>query len=305
MKLRMGTRGSALALAQSGWLVRQLKALEPSLEVETVVIKTSGDGFSVEGFREAREKAQTTKGLFVKEIEEALQRGEVDFAVHSAKDLPSELAPGLHIGAYPQREDARDVFIGRGGLTWNGLRAGHKVATASLRRSVQLKLEKPGVETVSMRGNVDTRLRKLEEGAADGLLLAAAGLKRLGRGELIGDLVPPHVMVPAPGQGALAVELKEGPSDAFELIERVDDEPTRLAVELERAFLAAVGGGCSTPLGAHAVAADDLSTAKLSVFWSKDDGTGEVRFDEVCPDLSRPRPFAEQLAAKVRRSCAL
>lgn len=303
MRLRMGTRGSALALAQSSWLARQLQALEPSLTVETVVIKTSGDRFSAEGFREARQLAGG-KGLFVKEIEEALQRDEVDFAVHSAKDLPGELARGLHIAAYPRREDARDVFIGRAGLRWRDLGPGHVVATASLRRSIQLKLEKPGVETVPMRGNVDTRLRKLAERAADGLLLAAAGLVRLGRAELAQERVDEHVIVPAPGQGALAVEMKEGPSEAFELIEQLDDEPTRLAVELERAFLSAVGGGCSTPLGAHARVADGLDSARLSVFWAREDGSGAVRFDEVCSDLIRRQAFAERLAAKVLRSCA-
>src|SRR6476469_1647865 len=135
----MGTRGSALAIAQSGWVVRQLQALDKRLSVETVVIKTSGDLFGAVPPKEALRLAQSTKGLFVKEIEEALAEGKVDFAVHSAKDLPSELAPGLRIGAYPKREDARDVFIGRPGLAWKDLAAGMTVATSSLRRAVQLK----------------------------------------------------------------------------------------------------------------------------------------------------------------------
>ena len=293
----MGTRGSALAVAQSGWVASRLKDLEPSLEVETVLIKTSGDLFGSQPPKEARALAQGVKGLFVKEIEEALSRGEIDFAVHSAKDLPAALACGLLIAAYPPREDARDVFIGRGGLRWDDLKEGQRVATSSLRRAIQLQRAKPGVVIVPMRGNVDTRLRKLNEGAADGLLLAAAGLRRLGRLDVPAQPVAEDVIVPAPGQGALAVETRAGASAALNLISRLDDAATRGAVELERAFLSAVGGGCSTPLGAHARVKG--KGAELSVFWSREDGSQAVRLSESCPDLADSARFAAALAAKL------
>lgn len=293
----MGTRGSALALAQSGWVVGQLRRLEPALEVETVVIKTSGDLFGAVPAEQARALAQTTKGLFVKEIEEALAAGRVDFAVHSAKDLPSSLAPGLSIAAFPPREDARDVFIGRPGLSWKDLMPGMRVATGSLRRVVQLKAAKPGVETVPMRGNVDTRLRKLEEQKLDGLILAAAGLKRLGRADVRAEPISETEMVPSPGQGALAVETRDERSPAQALIARFDDARTREAVEVEREFLAAMSGGCSVPLGAHAVS--DGKELSFSVFWSHDDGSGAVRLSERRP-LSRAAGLGRELAARVK-----
>ena len=297
----MGTRGSALALAQSGWLARQVEALEPGVEVETVVIKTSGDRFALEHPSEPAAPSEGAKGLFVKEIEEALARREIDFAVHSAKDLPAGLAPGMHIAAFPRREDARDVFVGRGSLRWSALSAGQTVATSSLRRAIQLRLAKPGVRTTAMRGNVDTRLRKLEEGAADGLLLAAAGLNRLGRAGVPAERIDADVLVPAPGQGALAVEMLEGASDAFELVQRLDDEPTRLAVRLERAFMTEAGGGCSTPLGAYAVV--EGSRATLSVFWCREDGSGATRLSRTCTELDEAgaAAFAQRLAAKLPR----
>lgn len=294
----MGTRGSALAIAQSGWVVRQLQALEPRLEVETVVIKTSGDLFGAVPPKEALKLSQSTKGLFVKEIEEALSEGRVDFAVHSAKDLPSELAPGLRIAAYPAREDARDVFIGRKGLSWKDLSSGMTVATSSLRRSVQLKEARPGVKTVPMRGNVDTRLRKLAEEGLDGLLLAAAGLKRLGRSDVKAEPVAEDVIVPATGQGALAVETRAEKSAAAELIGKLDDRLTRVCVETERAFLAALGGGCATPLGAHA--RTDGASVTLSVFWSRDDGSGAVRLSDSCPLAADRGAFARALAGRVK-----
>ncbi len=295
----MGTRGSPLALAQSGALVRDLIALTPGLEVETVIIKTSGDLFSA-AKPDAAEAPAGGKGLFVKEIEEALSAGRVDFAVHSSKDLPAVLAPGLEIAAYPRRADPRDVFIGKPGLSWTALGPGHKVGTASLRRRVQLLAARPGVETVPMRGNVDTRLRKLSEGLCDGIILAAAGLERLGRSDVAREPVPVEVILPSPGQGALAVEVRSDRAEIVKTISTLDDPRTRREVELERAFLSAVGGNCATPLGAFARVAADGS-AVLEVFWSRPDGTGATRLTDTCPAGGDPAAVASRLTAKLPR----
>lgn len=282
MKLRMGTRGSALALAQSGWAVGELKKAVPGLEVETVVIKTSGD-----------KALGGPKGLFVKEIEEALSRGRIDFAIHSAKDLPGDLAPGLFVAAYPPREDARDVFIGRG-ISWNDARLGARIGTSALRRKVQLLMARPGLEILPLRGNVDTRLRRLERGDFDGLVLAAAGLRRLGRQDVVHEIIPADVIVPAPGQGALAIEVKEGRQDVAGIVAALDDERTRRTVELERAFLKELGGDCSTPLGAFAEI--EASGLRLTVFWSREDGGEARRLSDVCPNEANIQNWAAGFA---------
>lgn len=286
----MGTRGSALALAQSGWVARELERLTPGLEVETVAIKTSGD-------ISLASPSRFTKGLFIKEIEEALLRAEIDLAVHSAKDMPASLAPGLLIAAYPKREDPRDVLIARDGLSWAGLGPGVRVGTSSLRRGVQLALARPGVEVIAMRGNVDTRLRKLQEGALDALILAAAGLRRLGRGDAPHEIIPEDRIVPAPGQGALAVEAREERPDLAELLASLDCSATRREVELERALLKALGGGCTTPLGVLGRARGEV--VEVSVFWSEPDGGRALRLQETCRDLSRGEEFAQGLARRV------
>ena len=298
MKLKMGTRGSALALAQAGWVAQELKKRHDGLGIETVVIKTSGDRFSASPPREASLLAQTTKGLFVKEIEEALLDGSVDFAVHSSKDLPASLSAGLGIAAYPEREDPRDAFIGREGLSWSALSVGARIGTSSLRRKVQLLSIKPGLDIVPMRGNVDTRLRKLREGECDALVLAYAGLKRLGRSELKHELIPAEVVVPCPGQGALAVECRQDRRQVAELLDALDCARTRLEVEFERSFLAAAGGGCSTPLGALAHA--EAEGVALSVFWSDPEGRCPRRLLGRCPDPAERDAFTAELAARIK-----
>jgi hydroxymethylbilane synthase len=233
----------------------------------------------------------------VKEIEEALVNGSIDFAVHSGKDLPAELAPGCFIAAYPMREDPRDVFIGRDGLKWNDLKAPAKVATSSLRRRVQLLAAKPGLELLGMRGNVDTRVRKLNEGFCDGIILAAAGLNRLGRTDVKRESIPEDVLVPAPAQGALAAEAKADRKDVIEIIGKLDDAKTRLCVEFERAFLLKVGGGCSTPLGAYATVKG--KGVELSVFWSREDGSNAVRLKDSCAEPSKLEEFVAALASRL------
>ncbi len=299
MKLRIGTRGSPLALAQSRWVESRLKEIEPSLETELIVIKTSGDLFQNQSPKEAHEASlspQGTKGLFVKEIEESLLKEDIDLAVHSAKDMPAQIPNGLHILAYPKRENPQDVFIGRGGILWKEIKPGQTIGTSSLRRQIQLKMAFPEVNAVPLRGNVDTRIKKLEEKSLDGIILAAAGLKRLGREIPSAHPIDLDAMVPAPGQGALAIESRV--QDDLRLFSQIlDHGPTRIAVEWEREFLKTLGGGCSTPLGAFA----EIKTEGLEmrVFWSKEDGSRARHLKALCKDTSLRSSFIEDLARKV------
>ncbi len=301
MKLRMGTRGSALALAQSGQAARALERLTPDLEVETVVITTSGDRFQSSGPGEERAIPGGAKGLFVKEIEDALLKGEIDFAVHSGKDLPAAIAEGTCIAAYPEREDPRDVFIGRPGLKWAGLGAAHKVGTTALRRAIQLRRAR-GAGTLPMRGNVDTRLRKLAEGACDGLLLAAAGLKRLGRLDPSYELVPADVIVPAPAQGALALQARVDRTDARRIVSTLDDPETRASVECERAFMKAMSGGCATPLGAWARRTN--GEFAISFFWSEEDGSRATSSECRMKSGAAPEALAAAAAGAIKKGLA-
>jgi hydroxymethylbilane synthase len=289
----MATRGSALALAQSSQLVARLKAMTPGLEVETVIIKTSGDRFSAANPDQPVAPEGGAKGLFVKEIEEALQRGDADFAVHSGKDLPAELAEGLVIAAYPPREEARDAFIGTGGRRLSELPAGARVASSSLRRMLQVKAARPDLVLIPLRGNVDTRLRRLAEGQCEGLLLAEAGLRRLGKTDVKREVLPVDVMVPAPVQGTLAVEVTASNPEAADIIKRLDDADARKTAEFERAVMLAVGGGCSTPLGVYAEPA-----GLVHAFFSDKDGREVVRLSETC-ELTEAG--AKRLAGALRK----
>lgn len=241
MTLRIGTRRSRLALAQAEEVAYHLALLR--VETELVPMTTSGDrGASAEG------SPAGMKGLFVAEIVRALQEGEVDLAVHSAKDLPSDDPEGVVVGAVPERNDPYDVLVTRDGE----LSGGSRVGTSSLRRRAQLKRSRPDVDVVELRGNVDTRLARLEEGAVDGLVLAAAGLARLGVTPPSAVPLPLDEMVPAPGQGALAVQVRADDDATREIVERLDHPRSRVAFEAERAVVRALGGGCALPLGAYA-----------------------------------------------------
>lgn len=246
-RLRVGTRGSALALRQTETVLERLREAWPGLGLEVVVVRTQGD-------RQAEDplSALGGKGAFVREIERALLQGRVDLAVHSAKDLPAELPQGLELAAFPEREDPRDVLVSRGGWSLQGLPSGSRVATGSPRRRALVLARRPDLRVEEIRGNVDTRLEKLARGQADALVLARAGLLRLGLDPE--GLVPLEVeeMLPAPGQGALAVEARAGDRPVLARLTVLDDPLTRQAVEAERAFLAALGGSCRLPAAALA-----------------------------------------------------
>ncbi|MHB2025294.1 MAG: hydroxymethylbilane synthase [Elusimicrobiota bacterium] len=294
--LKMGTRGSALARAQSSAIAEAIKASVPDVDIETIVIRTSGDAFAPELNQEAAPPVEAgLKGLFVKEIEDALLQNRIDFAVHSAKDLPAALAQGLAVAAYPKREDPRDVFIGRRQIRWSSLPNGALIGTSSLRRKLQILAAKPGSRVIVLRGNIDTRIKKIDGDALDGIVVAAAGINRLGLSELARDALSPDTIVPAPGQGALAVEIRQEDSKTSGILAQLDDFKTRQEVELERAVSAALGGSCSTPLGILAQSADGVLS--LKVFWAKTEHARATRLDRVCPNPMRWRQFAQETAA--------
>ncbi len=240
--LTIGSRGSKLALWQANHIAARLKELGEGSRIE--VIKTTGDRVTDVALSKVG-----SKGLFTKELEEALLEGRIDLAVHSMKDMPTELPAGLTLGAIPEREDPRDAVAG---ARLSELAAGARVGTSSLRRAAQIRLLRPDLEIDSIRGNVDTRLRKLDDGQFEAIVLAAAGLRRLGLEERITELLPAGQMVPAVGQGALAVEIRDEDGAVADACRRLDDAATRIAVTAERALLRALGGGCQVPIGAHA-----------------------------------------------------
>ena len=243
--LKIGTRGSALALAQARWVAAQISGRYPACRVELVIIKTTGDKIQDVPLAQIG-----GKGLFIKEIEEALLAGQVDLAVHSLKDMPTEVPEGLMLGAVPPREECRDAFISSRYANLAEIPFGGRVGTGSLRRRVQLLHRWPGLEVVPLRGNVDTRLKKMETMGLDGLILAAAGLNRLGMAHLYRGCVPVSDMLPAVGQGALGLEVRVADHALRELLAFLDDPPTRGAVTAERAFLARLEGGCVVPVAA-------------------------------------------------------
>ena len=245
--VRIGTRGSRLAVTQAQWVAGALEACWPGVRFELVTIVTSGDRLP------GSLAASGGKGLFIKEIEEALLAERVDCAVHSMKDLPVTIAPGLAVSAVPARVDARDVLVGPGGCRGIAdLPSGARVGTSSLRRRAQLLAARPDLSILELRGNVDTRLRKRAEGAYDGVVVAAAGLLRLGLGVAGGTCLDPGEFVPAVGQGALALESREGDGAICRMLAALNDGAAERAVAAERAFLRILGGDCATPIAAYA-----------------------------------------------------
>jgi len=246
MKIRIGTRGSMLALAQSEWVKAQMEEQQVGVQVELVKIKTKGDKIL-----DAPLSRVGGKGLFVKEIEEALLKKEIDLAVHSMKDIPAELAQGLKISTYPQREDPRDAFVSVEYKNLEDLPAGARIGTSSLRRSAQLKSMRPDLAVVPLRGNVDTRLKKLETEDLQGVILAVAGIKRLGLEDKITRILETDIILPAIGQGALGIEIREDDQRLTDLLGFLNHKPTEVISRAERAFLKKMEGGCQVPLAAY------------------------------------------------------
>jgi hydroxymethylbilane synthase len=252
--LRIGSRGSALALWQANYIAALLR--ERGHQVEIEIIKTTGDKILDVALSEVGAQSGVTKGIFTKEIEEALAANHVDLAVHSLKDLPTELSTGFELAAIPQREDVRDAFCSLKFAGIEQLLRGARVGTSSLRRQAQLKALRPDLVTSPLRGNVDTRLRKLASGEYDAIILAAAGLNRLGQTNLIRQLLPIETMCPAAGQGALAIEIRSGDEATRARVGFLEDPIARATTLCERAALNRLGGGCQVPIGASAATKD-------------------------------------------------
>ncbi len=283
--LVIGSRGSQLALWQANHIQQRLAAAGVESRIE--IIQTTGDRITNVSLSQLGPMT-STKGLFTKELEEALLDGRIHLAVHSLKDMPTVLPPGLRLAAIPAREDVRDALVGR---TLDELPEGARVGTSALRRQAQLRALRPDLIVESIRGNVDTRLRKLDEGQFDAILLAAAGLRRLGWAKRISQYMSLEEMCPAVGQGALAIET----TDDFHGVDFLEDPETRIAITAERSLLRALGGGCQVPIGAHAIV--NGSTLQLHAIVASVDGSLIVR-----QELDGPASQAEELGAKLAES---
>ncbi len=286
--LRLATRGSRLALAQAALAAETLRAAGVET-LETVVIRTQGDerpGTPVEGLE--------GEGWFSAALELAISEGRADAAVHSAKDLPGNLAAGLGVAAFLERADCRDALVTRDGRGLGTLESGSSIGTSSARRAAFLRVLHPELMVVPLRGNVDTRLRRLEDGVVDGLILACAGLDRIGAAERISERLDARIFVPAPCQGAIAIETRSG-GDAAAACVPVDHPPTRVAAAAERAVLSALGGGCLLPLGAWA----RIEDGRLVLTAALDTG-GALRRVELAGDAAAPEELGERVAARLR-----
>ena len=291
--LRLGTRRSALATAQAGQVAAALTE-RTGRAVELVPVTTLGDTS-----RAALTQIGGT-GVFVGALREALADGRVDVAVHSLKDLPTADPDGIRLAAVPPREDPRDVLVARDGLTLGELPSGSRIGTGSPRRAAQLRALGLGLDVVDVRGNVDTRLRIVETGELDAVVLARAGLARLGRLDAVTEVIDPLQMLPAPGQGALAVECRDSDTTTADLLGSLDDTATRLAVTAERTLLAALEAGCSAPVGAYGEAADGEHVPELYLraVVSAVDGSASVRLSATGP-LDEATRIGRDLAAEL------
>jgi hydroxymethylbilane synthase len=273
MKLTFATRPSALARWQTQWVINALQNMHPNLECEEKVITTQGDKILDKPLPEIG-----GKGLFTQELESELLNGDVHCAVHSLKDLPVENPAGLTVGCIPARAEVRDALISRDGYTLATLPNGASIGTSSLRRAAQILSIRPDIKTESLRGNVDTRLRKALDGQYDAIILAGAGLTRLGLDSHVTEWLSLDVMLPAPGQGALAVQCRTEDTTTLELISVLEDEATRKAVTAERAFLQGLGGGCAVPVAAFAeVNSQQSSMISLTGLVISEDGRKAVK----------------------------
>ncbi len=283
--LKIGTRRSQLALAQAELVVRALSESNRGLKVELVPIITTGD----------RDSEGEDKSRFVKEIEQALLDEEVDLAVHSAKDLPGEEVDGLKIAAVPKRNDARDMYLGQA-ESIEDIGRESCIGTSSLRRKAQLKAVRPDVETRELHGNIDTRLRRLEQGDFDGIVLAAAGLARLQINDVTGFAFELEELVPAPGQGSLAVQTRASDSDVSAVVEKINDPVSHSCLLAERTVVRELGATCSTPLGVHARIQENRLT--ISAFIGTADGSKWIR-DQVTSDANEPISLGESFSERL------
>jgi len=287
---RIGTRASALALWQANWVKSQLE--KAGILVELVQIKTTGDKILNVPLSEVG-----GKGLFTKEIDEALLDGRVDAAVHSMKDIPFQLPPGIIFGAVPEREDPRDALISNG-RKFDDLPPAARIGTSSLRRQVQLRHARPSIRISTLRGNVDTRLRKLNDGEFDAIVLALAGLKRLGRDSEVSQVLDETLMLPAIGQGALGIACREGDTPTRERLAPLDHQPTHIAITAERGLLAALEGSCKVPIAGHARLQDGNVTLKGLV--ANLDGTVVIT-DELTGDPHKAHDLGIALGKELIR----
>lgn len=288
--IKIGTRGSKLALWQAGWVQSTLQTIHPSLSFEIVTIKTKGDKILDVPLAKVG-----GKGLFVKEIEEALLDRRIDLAVHSMKDMPAETPDGLCIGAVPERESPQDVLISQKNVLFSELSTGASIGTSSLRRSAQLLHKRPDLAILPLRGNLDTRLKKVAAGDMDAIILAAAGVKRLGFESRITEYIDESIMLPAVGQGALCLEIRENDPVIKPLIAALDHQQTRKVVSGERAFLCRLEGGCQIPIAAHGKIENNIFT--LSGLVATIDGKRIIK-----DTISGPVDKAESIGIQVAES---
>ena len=292
MRLRIATRRSRLALWQAEHVKQCLTALHAGLAIELLPMSTRGDELL-----EVRLDKVGGKGLFVKELESALEEGRADLAVHSMKDVPAQLPPGFVLAAILEREDPRDAFVSSRHASLGALPQGARVGTSSLRRAAQVAARHPGLQLHTLRGNVETRLAKLDRGEYDAILLAAAGLKRLGLGARIRSLLSPEESLPAPGQAALGIECRDGRADLLRLLAPLEHAASSACVRAERAVSLALGGSCTLPLGAYA----ELQGARLRLraLVAAPDGTRTARVECEGP-AAEPEALGAQAAAELR-----
>ena len=291
-KLVIGTRSSQLALWQADYVISRLQEKYPELKIEKRLMTTKGDRVL-----DAPLAKIGGKGLFTKELENAMLSGDIDIAVHSLKDMPVVVPEGLIITAITSREDPGDALVSPEYKTFAALPAGAKVGTSSLRRKAQLLHARPDLDIRDLRGNVNTRLKKLEEERFDGIILAAAGLKRLGFTDRITDILPKSMVLPAVGQGALAIEVREDAKEIREMLDFLDDKETRACTEAERAFLATVEGGCQVPVGVYALP-DEEGGLKVEGVIASLDGARLYR-DAVQGPAADCMKLGRQLAEKL------
>jgi hydroxymethylbilane synthase len=291
MLIRIGTRGSKLALTQSEWIKNKIQDQHPDVRVELTIIKTTGDKI-----QDSPLSKIGGKGLFVKEIEDALLQNRVDLAVHSMKDVPAELPDGLMLAAFPEREDPRDALISAGNVPIHGLPLKARLGTSSLRRAAQILHIRPDLEIAPLRGNVDTRLGKLNGGGLDCIILATAGLNRMGLQNRISQVIPTNKILPAIGQGALGLETRQNDEQTIGIIDFLNHEPTQIAVAAERAFLKKLEGGCQVPIAGLAL----LESGRLHFtgMVAEIDGTRIIQ-DQISGDPEDAAQMGETLAGKL------